>query len=154
MAEYLIQDTTLTSIADAIREKTGGEDAIAVNKFPSAISEISTGVDTSDATASAKDIASGKTAYINGGKVTGSLEAFLAGKTYVGVVTVSTGDADGDGAGVNPNKLSGVTTVAGDIFISASDKIIGFRYSSSSCTFYTPSTSNKSFANMKFYVFR
>ena len=43
MAEYLIQDTSLTAIADAIREKTGSTDTIAVSDFPTAIAEIPTG---------------------------------------------------------------------------------------------------------------
>lgn len=43
MAEYLIQDTSLTAIADAIREKTGSTDTIAVSDFPTAIAGISTG---------------------------------------------------------------------------------------------------------------
>lgn len=43
MAEYLIQDTTLTDIADAIRSKTGNTEPISVNDFSSAITSISSG---------------------------------------------------------------------------------------------------------------
>ena len=43
MAEYLIQKTTLTSIADAIREKTGTTGAIKPTEMASKIGEISVG---------------------------------------------------------------------------------------------------------------
>lgn len=39
------------------------------------------GTDTSDATATAKDIAKGKTAYVQGKKVAGELQEYLAGET-------------------------------------------------------------------------
>lgn len=40
MAEYLIQDTTLTAIANAIREKTGEEGEIAVSEMAEKISDV------------------------------------------------------------------------------------------------------------------
>lgn len=43
MAEYLIQDTTLTSIADAIRGKTGGTDPVAVSDMAAQIEGIQAG---------------------------------------------------------------------------------------------------------------
>lgn len=43
MAEYLIQDSTLTAIADAIREKSGASDPIAVPDMAAQISAITTG---------------------------------------------------------------------------------------------------------------
>ena len=43
MAEYLIQDTTLTAIADAIRAKTGGTERIPPENMPAVIEGIESG---------------------------------------------------------------------------------------------------------------
>ena len=110
MAKLSIEESTLTNIANAIRDKINDKNFIMVADMANKIGGIKIGVDTSDATATASDIASGKTAYVAGQKITGTYEASSGG-----------GDLDALIEGTITEVTSNATSVKEQVFLNCID---------------------------------
>lgn len=110
----------VTGVAGAIREKKGTTELINPQDFESEIRTIQTGVDTSDATATADDIRLDKTAYGANGKMTGTIADYdgtsepASGKSLIAQIV------DKSVTSVSGEDLQGITKIGDRAFVQCS----------------------------------
>lgn len=99
MANKLYEESHIQNIANAIRGKTGKSDLLDVSEMAGEISNISAGLDTSDATVTASDLAEGVVAYGSNGRIVGSVKTVDSGwiRDENENTTVSSGSITNDG---------------------------------------------------------
>lgn len=107
-------------VAGAIREKKGTTELINPQDFENEIRTIQTGVDTSDATATADDIRLDKTAYGVNGKMTGTIADYdgtsepASGKSLIAQIV------DKSVTSVSGEDLQGITKIGDRAFVQCS----------------------------------
>lgn len=84
------QEAMFKEIADAIREKEGSTGPIPAEEFANRIRALETGMDTYDANARPEDILAGRTAYVKGKLITGTIPSVVQTSENI-IITPGTG---------------------------------------------------------------